>query len=55
MAARAEQLRDFGPNAPENWEDVFKPGNCHLALTIYAVDDDALDCPSSEHSAQLAA
>ena len=41
MAARAEQLRDFGPNAPENWEDVFKPGNCHLALTIYAVDDDA--------------
>jgi Dyp-type peroxidase family len=43
MAARAEQLRDFGPNAPENWEDVFKPGNCHLALTIYAVDDDALD------------
>ena len=37
MAARAEQLRDFGPNAPENWEDVFKPGNCHLALTIYAV------------------
>ena len=43
MAARAEQLRDVGPNAPENWEEVFKPGNCHLALTIYAVDDDALD------------
>ena len=32
MAARSEQLRDFGPNAPENWEDVFKPGNCHLCL-----------------------
>ena len=43
MAGRAEQLRDFGENAPETWEDVFKPGNCHIALTIYARDDGALE------------
>lgn len=43
MAARAEQLRDFGENAPETWEDAFRPGACHVALTIYARDDAALD------------
>ena len=43
MAARAEQLRDFGENAPETWEDPYRPGTCHIALTIYARDDDALD------------
>ena len=53
MAARREQLRDFGPNAPENWEDVFKPGNCHLALTIYAVDDAALDKALATARAEL--
>ena len=53
MAARREQLRDFGPNAPEQWEDVFKPGNCHLALTIYAVDDAALDKALATARAEL--
>ena len=43
MAARAAQLRDRGPNAPEQWDEIFAPGSCHLALTIYAVDDAALD------------
>lgn len=43
MAARAEQLRDFGENAPETWEEVFTPGNCHIALTIYARDEVHLD------------
>ncbi len=38
MAARALQLADDGVNAPENWDDVFNPGNCHIALTIYARD-----------------
>ncbi len=43
MAARAEQLRDEGENAPEHWEEVYHPGVCHIALTIYARDDAALD------------
>ena len=43
MAQRAEQLRDTGANAPEHWDDAFAPGACHIALTIYARDDAALD------------
>jgi Dyp-type peroxidase family len=43
MAARAAQLRDVGENAPEHWDRAFQPGTCHLALTIYARDEAALD------------
>lgn len=42
MAARAAQLRDVDGNAPAHWEAAFEPGNCHLALTIYARDEAAL-------------
>ena len=42
MAGRAEQLRDVGGNASEHWDEAFKPGTCHVALTIYARDDAAL-------------
>ncbi len=53
MAARAQQLRDYGPNAPEHWDDAFASGNCHLALTIYAVDDAALDGALATAHAEL--
>lgn len=43
MAARREQLRDYGVNASEHWEEAYRPGNCHVALTIYARDAAALD------------
>jgi Dyp-type peroxidase family len=43
MAARAAQLRDVGENAPEHWDDAFRPGTCHIALTIYARDEAARD------------
>ena len=43
MAARAEQLRDFGENAPDRWEDAYRDDRCHIALTIYAVDQARLD------------
>lgn len=43
MAARAAQLRDVGENAPEHWDDAFRPGTCHIALTIYARDAAARD------------
>lgn len=43
MAKRAEQLRDFGENAPDQWEDAYRDGHCHIALTIYAVDKERLD------------
>ncbi|PZT84050.1 MAG: peroxidase, partial [Citromicrobium sp.] len=53
MAARAEQLRDLGENAPETWEDPYRPGTCHIALTIYARDDDALDDVLAKAEAEL--
>lgn len=43
MAARAQDLRDTGINAPEHWDAPLAPGNLHIALTIYAQDQPALD------------
>ncbi|XYJ11605.1 Dyp-type peroxidase [Telluria sp. B2] len=54
MAARAEQLRDIGGNAPEHWDEAFRPGACHLALTIYARDEAALDVARARAMGELA-
>ena len=54
MAARAEQLRDIGGNAPEHWDEAFRPGACHLALTIYARDEAALDVARAKAIGELA-
>jgi Dyp-type peroxidase family len=43
MAARALQLQDHGINAPENWDEIFSPGRCHIAITIYAREEAELD------------
>lgn len=48
MAGRAQQLLDHGPNAPENWDKVFEPGTCHVALTIYAQDNSSLDAAEAK-------
>lgn len=53
MAARAEQLRDVGSNAPEHWDDTFQPGTCHVALTIYARDEAALAVATGKAMAEL--
>jgi Dyp-type peroxidase family len=42
MAARAEILHDFGANAPTNWEYPFGSADLHVALAIYAQDDENL-------------
>jgi len=42
MAARAAILHDFGANAPENWEHPFGTPDVHVALAIYAKDDERL-------------
>jgi hypothetical protein len=54
MAARAEQLRDVGDNAPEHWDEAFRPGACHLALTIYARDEAALEAARATAMGELA-
>lgn len=43
MAARAQDLRDTGINAPEHWDEQLAPGNLHIALTMYAQDQPALE------------
>lgn len=43
MAARAEQLRDEGENAPGQWEETYRDDRCHIALTIFASDQARLD------------
>jgi Dyp-type peroxidase family len=53
MAARAAQLRDVGENAPEHWDDAFRPGTCHIALTIYARDAAALDAAVAKAMGEL--
>lgn len=53
MAARAAQLRDVGENAPAHWDDAFRPGTCHIALTIYARDEAARDVAVAKAMGEL--
>ena len=41
MAARADRLRDSGPNAPAHWEFPFGTPRVHLAVSVYADSKDA--------------
>jgi Dyp-type peroxidase family len=43
MAARADILHDFGANAPTHWERPFGTPDVHVALAIYAKDDENLE------------
>jgi Dyp-type peroxidase family len=36
MAARADQLRDHGPNAPENWDKPFGSGTIHIVVSVFS-------------------
>ena len=42
MAARAAILHDVGANAPANWQYPFGSKEAHIALAIYAKDDEGL-------------
>src|SRR4029077_15598601 len=42
MAARAAILHDFGANAPGNWEYPFGTADMHVAMAIYAEDEQSL-------------
>jgi Dyp-type peroxidase family len=43
MAARAELLGDHGENAPANWEPGLGTGDAHVLVTLYGLDEAALD------------
>jgi Dyp-type peroxidase family len=36
MAARADELRDHGVNAPEHWEPVFGSGDIHIGVSVFS-------------------
>ena len=40
MAARANQLRDYGRNAPTNWDRPFGTGEIHIAVSIFSDTQD---------------
>jgi Dyp-type peroxidase family len=40
MAARADELRDYGPNDPQNWEKPFGTGEIHIAVSIFSDAED---------------
>jgi Dyp-type peroxidase family len=40
MAARADQLRDYGPNDPKNWEKPFGTGEIHIAVSIFSESEE---------------
>jgi Dyp-type peroxidase family len=42
MASRAEIIHDFGANAPRHWEYPFGCPDLHVALAIYARDEENL-------------
>ena len=48
MAARAEQLGDRGPSAPEHWEAGLGTGEAHVLATVYAIDDEHLERRAEE-------
>ena len=41
MAARADRLRDRGPNDPKHWHAPFGTGRVHVAISIFASDEGA--------------
>ena len=36
MAARADELRDYGPNDPRNWEKPFGTGEIHIGVSVFS-------------------
>jgi Dyp-type peroxidase family len=36
MAARADKLRDYGVNDPENWERPFGTGEIHIGVSVFS-------------------
>jgi Dyp-type peroxidase family len=43
MAARADLLGDRGDSAPSNWERGLGTGDAHVLVTLYGLDEEALE------------
>lgn len=55
MAARADRLRDRGPNDPSRWVEPFRTGAIHVMLTVMAASHEAWLAESEAYEAQLRA
>lgn len=53
MAARARELGDTGPSAPENWEPGLGTGEAHVLVTVNAKGEEALAAGLAELAAGL--
>lgn len=53
MAARAEELRDFGADHPERWDPGFGTGEASILVTVNAQEEAALDAVVAELRAEL--
>ena len=53
MAARADLLGDRGENAPARWEAGLGTGEAHVLVSIYGVDDAALEAARARLQASL--
>jgi len=36
MGARADKLRDYGPNNPTNWDEPFGSGEIHIGVSVFS-------------------
>jgi Dyp-type peroxidase family len=53
MAARADRLRDSGPNAPAHWEFPFGTSRVHVAVSVYADSRDAWQAEVAAYEREL--
>jgi Dyp-type peroxidase family len=54
MAARAAQLRDSGPNAPDHWDKPFGTGEIHIGITIFSDSAEKWRCALQKAQQQYA-
>lgn len=54
MAARADKLRDRGPNDPSRWQAPFGTSEVHLLVSVYAASEQAWHMEAAAYEQQLA-
>ena len=54
MAARADRLRDDGPNSPSRWQQPFGTGRVHLAVSVIGTTEPAWREEVRQYEQQLA-
>jgi deferrochelatase/peroxidase EfeB len=53
MAARADKLRDYGPNDPKNWDRPFGTGLIHIAVSVFSDSERHGAAPWRRHGSSI--